>query len=107
MSEYTKSALQQRDRDREEAYDDYTRSRDGRVPIAPPPTIALKRRQAMKAIHDAGTMGGDCGGCGMESVLLYPNDLCFDCTEAALEKALANTSPIALAKFYDRLRGSE
>ena len=107
MPEYTKSAIQQRDRDREEAHDDCTRSRDGRVCIAPLPTIALKRKQAIKAIHDAETMGGDCGGCGTESVDLYPNDLCFDCTEDALEEALDNTSPIALAKFYDRLRGSE
>ena len=105
MPEYTKSAIQQRDMDREEAYDDYTRSRDGRVPIAPLPTIALKRKEAIKAIHDAGTMGGDCGGCGMESVQLYPNDLCFGCTVDELEEALENTSPIALAKFYDRLRG--
>jgi len=104
MYQYT-TARTEADRDREEAYDDYLAGRDGRVPIAPLPTIALKRKDAMKAIYDAGTMGGDCGGCGKESVLLYPNDMCFDCTEDELESALNNSSPIALAKFYDRLRG--
>lgn len=100
MPEYERQSV--KDMDREEAYDDYTRSRDGRVPIAPLPTRTSKRKEAMKAIYDAGTMGGDCA-CGKENVLLYPNDLCFDCTETALEEALDN--PIALAKFYDRLRG--
>ena len=104
MPEYTKSAIQERDRDREEARDDYARSQDGRVPIAPLPTIASKRREAMEAICDAGTMGGDCA-CGKASVLLYPNGLCLDCTEAALEAALEDSCAIALAKFYDGLRG--
>ncbi len=104
MYQYTTAGNEQ-DRDREEARDDYARSQDGRVPIAPLPTIASKRKEAKGAIHDAGTMGGDCGGCGMESVPLYPNDLCLDCTEAALETALDDSCAIALAKFYDGLRG--
>lgn len=104
--QYT-TANTEKDRDSEEACEDYLRGRGGRVPIAPPPTKALKRREAYKAIYDAGTMGGDCGGCGKEDVLLHPNELCFGCTEDEMLEAVNNTSPIALAKWYDRLRGRE
>ena len=104
MPEYTKSAMEQRDRDREEARDDYARSQDGRIPIAPLPTIASKRKEAMEAICEAVTVDGDCM-CGMESILIYPNGMCFVCTEAALETALKDSCAIALAKFYDGLRG--
>ena len=103
MYQYT-TAQTEADRDRDEARDDYARSRDGRIPIAPLPTTALKRKEAIRAISEAGTAGGDCA-CGLEDVPLYPNDLCFECTVDALRTALDNPSPIALAKFYDRLRG--
>ena len=69
--------------DRAEALHDYNRAPGGTANFREHRTAWL-----WGSIITFGTMGGDCGGCGQESVQLLPNDLCKGCTDTALHEAI-------------------